>query len=464
MWRTKIITASAFEKCAITFLLLLLALPAYAQRVFNYSGVSFRTSYAKTAVVIARKGGYSGDVVVPAVARYGGATYRVTSVDSCAFAGCPNLRSVVLPPCVTKIGKCAFQYSTNLQKVVLPDSLTTIPDRAFECTAIESISIPSKVDSIGKYAFATTKLKAIPDLAKVRRLAKGVFSECYEMKSFDIPEGIVSIDADAVSSLYNVTRIRVPRSVRHIAPGAFGICADVVSVEFADGAQLRSLESNCFFFTPVTNFPALTVPESIEEVAPGGFVASAKQDYLFYNAINCRRVGRGDQFGLTTPLTIFIGGRVESLPDRAFYTTAANLPRAIVCLGSVPPTCSGEPFTPRTYETVTLYIPQGTRDAFAAAEQWQRFRNVVEFVPAQEVILRSRHVNLQPGDRGHIQAQVSPKNALPFLVCTSDNHDAVLPVGAATIIARSSGSANVSVTTLDGSGVATTFSVTVGGL
>ena len=71
MRRTIILTAS-LEKITIAFLLLLFVSPAYAQRVFNYSGVAFRTSYAKTAVVIARKGGYSGDVVVPAVARYAG--------------------------------------------------------------------------------------------------------------------------------------------------------------------------------------------------------------------------------------------------------------------------------------------------------------------------------------------------------------------------------------------------------
>lgn len=463
MRRTIVLTAS-LEKITIAFLLLLFVSPAYAQRVFNYSGVAFRTSYAKTAVVIARKGGYSGDVVVPAVARYAGTSYRVTTVDSAAFALCPNLRSVVLPSSVTKIGKCAFQYSTNLQKVVLPDLLTTIPDRAFECTAIESISIPSKVDSIGKYAFATTKLKAIPALARVRRLAQGVFSGCYEMKSFDVPEGIVAIDADAFSSWQTTTRISVPRSVQYIAPDAFGICPNVVSVEFAPGAQLHSLQRNFFFFSPLQNFPAVTVPEMVEEVAPGGFVASARQDYLFYNAANCRRTGNGDEFALSAPLTIFIGKSVESLPDHVFYTTAANLPRAVVCLDSVPPICCGEPFTPRAYETVTLYIPKGTRSAFAAAEQWRRFCNVVEFVPAREVVLRSRHVSLQPGDRGYINAKVSPENALPFLICTSDNHDSVLPIRAGTIIARSSGSALVEVKTLDGSGVATSFSVAVGGL
>ena len=130
----------------------------------------------------------------------------------------------------------------------------------------------------------------------------------------------------------------------------------------------------------------------------------------------------------------------------------------------MPPICCGEPFTPRAYETVTLYIPKGTRSAFAAAEQWRRFRNVVEFVPAREVVLRSRHVSLQPGDRGYINAKVSPENALPFLICTSDNHDTVLPIRAGTIIARSSGSASVEVKTLDGSGVATAFYVAVGGL
>ncbi|MDD6669016.1 MAG: hypothetical protein PUE54_05150, partial [Bacteroidales bacterium] len=97
---------SAFVKSAITLLLLLSALPMFAQRVFSYNGVAFRTSYAKTAIVIARKSGYSGDVVVPAVARYAGTSYRVTTVDSAAFALCPNLRSVVLPSSVTKIGKC----------------------------------------------------------------------------------------------------------------------------------------------------------------------------------------------------------------------------------------------------------------------------------------------------------------------------------------------------------------------
>ena len=60
---------------------------------------------------------YSGNIVIPESVLYGGQTYKVTSIGSCAFYDCTGVTSVTIPNSVTSIGTMAFAGCSSLTSI-----------------------------------------------------------------------------------------------------------------------------------------------------------------------------------------------------------------------------------------------------------------------------------------------------------------------------------------------------------
>jgi hypothetical protein len=102
--------------------------------------------------------GYTGEenenLVIPAVFENEGTWYRVTKIDSTAFAYCSNLASVTIPKTVTSIGSYAFAYCSGLQSVTIPEGVVKILGNTFErCSSLTEIIIPTSVTKISDGAF-----------------------------------------------------------------------------------------------------------------------------------------------------------------------------------------------------------------------------------------------------------------------------------------------------------------------
>ena len=95
--------------------------------------------------------GYEGsdtDLVLPS---YDDKTYEIHPY---AFMYCNNIKSVIIPDCVTYMGSYAFSDCSKLSRVTLPNTLTIIEDSTFsDCTALSSIIIPDSVTTIDYSAF-----------------------------------------------------------------------------------------------------------------------------------------------------------------------------------------------------------------------------------------------------------------------------------------------------------------------
>jgi hypothetical protein len=78
-----------------------------------------------------------------------GAVYiegRVTSVGRFAFAGCGNVRMLMISPLVTSIGEQAFSGCGNIRSVTISERVTYIGDYAFQdCRGLEAVSVSTKV-------------------------------------------------------------------------------------------------------------------------------------------------------------------------------------------------------------------------------------------------------------------------------------------------------------------------------
>ncbi len=362
----------------------------------------------------------SGDITIPATVEFEGVEYKVTSLTTKAFNQCVELKSVVIPEGITAIPEEAFFNCYNMTSVTIPEGVSSIGKSAFTfCRAITILTIPESVKMIGEYGFfecyalsevyslnpeapetqygafdgtpAETILyvpqgsveayasaegwspfKTIREIGavyefvvddlkysitskennevsvgadsteisgditipstveyegveyKVTSLSYRAFRECHELTSAVIPEGITSIAEEAFYDCYNMTSVSIPESVTSIGREAFTYCRGLT---------------------------AISIPE---------FVISIGQSAFF---------GCGELKSITLPESVAIIGEYAfdgcgSLSE--FYSLNPEAPEAHEnSFGYLP-------------ETVILYVPEGSVEAYASAEGWSVFSDIRE--------------------------------------------------------------------------------------
>ena len=114
-----------------------------------------------------------------------------------------NIKSYVIPSCVTSIGDGAFFRCHSLSEIVIPSSVASIGDSAFKnCFSLSEIVIPSSVTSIGDSAFFC----------------------CGSLSEIVIPSSVTSIGDSAFFGCFSLSEIVIPSSVTSIGDWAFYDC------------------------------------------------------------------------------------------------------------------------------------------------------------------------------------------------------------------------------------------------
>ncbi len=169
--------------------------------------------------------------------------FESTTVGVCAFSGCKNLVTLVLPSNITAIGKEAFKGCESIVTITLPQSVSTIGARAFSNVKGEiifPISLASLGDnvmegykgtsvdlknivSIGKECFKlNTNLISI-DLSKVLTIGIGAFTDCNSLESVSLHQNLDKIESLTFAGCISLTNISVPTGTT-IADNAFLGC------------------------------------------------------------------------------------------------------------------------------------------------------------------------------------------------------------------------------------------------
>ena len=111
----------------------------------------------------------------------------VTSIGECAFAGCTNLKRVVLPVMLTSIGPEAFFYCTDMTELTLQGGLKSIGGGAFSrCYGLKEIKLPRSLENIGEGAFFYCTFEDIVIPAGVKEIDRLAFSDCENLKTVTI--------------------------------------------------------------------------------------------------------------------------------------------------------------------------------------------------------------------------------------------------------------------------------------
>ena len=135
---------------------------------------------------------------------------------------------------VKRIGDRAFK-DTNITNVVLPNSITFIGSFAFsDCSELVSINLPEGLQSIAFAAFQSTALKNIIIPASLSILEVGAFERCFDLESVRFANGsfISTIETNTFNSDESLQSVIIPAGVNLIQSGAFGNCYALQSVYY----------------------------------------------------------------------------------------------------------------------------------------------------------------------------------------------------------------------------------------
>ena len=197
--------------------------------------------------------------------------------------------------------------------------------------------------------------------------------------------------------------------------------------------SVKSIGAYAFYFCSFTG--ALTIPNSVESIGASAF---------YYN---------DDLTAIT------IGYSVKSIGSKAFYK-CSNV-ASITSLNPTPPKCSADLVFEGIDKTICpLYAPSGSKTAYAGADVWKDFTNIIELDPiaVESITFDKEQASLLEGSTITITYAIAPITATvkalewsvsdPTIASVVDNND-----GTATVTAISEGEATITARSTDGSNI-----------
>ena len=154
-----------------------------------------------TAHVVAKDGGYIGNIVIPEIVRYNNVDYSVIAIHEAAFYNNRELLKVdVKGEKLQSIGAEAFVWCHLLSEINLPNSVKEMGWRAFHNCGLTSINLPNNLKEIPKEAFrACGYLKEVKLPNNLEKIGEAAFYDC-PLESITLPTTIKEIGPEAFTS------------------------------------------------------------------------------------------------------------------------------------------------------------------------------------------------------------------------------------------------------------------------
>ena len=343
---------------------------------------------------------------------------NVNTIPRNVFYGCTKISSIIIPNSVTSLGVCAFGGCTGLKNITLPNTLTSITASLFAgCTNLSSVTIPNTVGVIDGAAFSgCSALTEITLPNSVKTIGDGCFTGCTSLTEIDIPESITQINNTVFSGCTGLTSVTIPNSVTRIGSGTFKGCSSLASISipnsvieisnaaFKDCTSLvnvnipNTIASLSEVFSGCTSLKNITIPNSVTSLGGTFYNCKSLTDIVIPSSVTI--IGQNTFRGCTNLKSVIIPNSVTSIGWAAFTgcssLTSITIPESVkeitsavfhscsaltevICKNPKPVAVGTDEFYGVPTNTATLYVPKGSKSAYASATAWSYFKNIVEY-------------------------------------------------------------------------------------
>lgn len=181
---------------------------------------------------------------------------------------------------------------------------------------------------------------------EVREIAPWTYKGCDGITGVDFPETLRSIGFSAFAECESITSLVIPASVERIGGCSFMGCRNLSSVTLSPNMT----QVSDHLFADCSALQSIDLPPSLEYVGPSAF----------------------DKSGL---VSVTLPATMKLIAGKAF-SRCENL-RRVEVLAVRPPVVVPDAFAGIAPDAV-LYVPQGCREAYSAAEGWKLFSRIEE--------------------------------------------------------------------------------------
>lgn len=349
----------------------------YYQYIDGQAWVSRCAHYGYEDEVIWENNNYSGNLVIPESVE----GYTVVGILSGAFTSCTELTSISFPSTIKTIGEDAFYNLTALTELTIPATIESIGDGAFKYSGLKKLTIADS-DKPLKMGKGGTGNESMFSFQKVASLG-----EVYIGRPIEITDG----DKDLFYSC-NIKKVTLGSAVTEITDGWFSGCDQLQQFTATD--NLKRIGERCFKNCKVlTDFTAGGLEEigkealcgceklntltcaNIKTIGDEAFYSCSTIEWWNFTHCPLETIGK-DAFCYNSSLKkLSLPATLKSIGDDGFYSCEAL--ESITCLATIPPTCGNwKVFRYLDTNKCKLIVPEGSVDAYKAADVWKDFFNI----------------------------------------------------------------------------------------
>ncbi len=349
-------------------------------------GINYKIiTKSKTAEVIQKSSGYSGDVVIPQTVVYEEITCEVTAINWSAFASCKDLTSVTIPNSVTSIASSAFKGCSGMTFVTIPNSVIFIGEAAFAgCEGLKSVTIPNSVTEISRNAFRDCEnMESVTIGDGIEYVRESTFARCFNLTTIHLGSNVRSIGPYAFKDCNSLSALTIPNSVTEILYNAFENCENLTSLTIGDG--IKKIGEKAFDgctnlsvvnITDLTNWCGIEMKQNPTRYSHRLFLNGNEiKDLVIPESVNS--ISASAFSSLSNLASIIIPKSVTSIGVGAF-AYCPELSDVYCYAEKIPQTDNNGYFIMESgVEYATLHVPAASISKYQNASGWKEFGKIV---------------------------------------------------------------------------------------